>query len=143
MVYLIQFYFVEDLKPENLLSLPDAEQVIQRYLAEVSTLEPSASAAMSGSSIPVVSSHPLIPFGPGDAVSTNFEIQLADFGTAAMVDGQHADTIQPAALRAPEVTIGTGWGTSVDIWSLGCLVRTFNTPIRLIFANKLMMIAVI
>ncbi|KAF9472717.1 kinase-like protein [Pholiota conissans] len=118
-----------DLKPENLLlSLPDAEQVIQRYLAEVSTLESSTSAgAMSGSSIPVVLSHPLIPFGPGDTVSANFEIQLADFGTAAMVDGQHADTIQPVALRAPEVIIGTGWGTSVDIWSLGWLLFEFLT----------------
>jgi len=39
------------------------------------------------------------------------------------VDGNHADaTVQPAALRAPEVILGCGWDSSADIWNLGCLV---------------------
>ena len=41
---------------------------------------------------------------------------------AAMVDGPHADIIQPYALRAPEVILGNSWHTSADIWNLGCLV---------------------
>lgn len=45
---------------------------------------------------------------------------------AAFVDGFHADQIQPYALRAPEVIIGSGWGTSTDIWNLGCIVCIFD-----------------
>ena len=44
---------------------------------------------------------------------------------ATMVDGPHADIIQPYALRAPEVILGNGWHTSADIWNLGCLVSNF------------------
>jgi len=72
-------------------------------------------------------------------IQSNYKIQLTDFGTgeqwlsdtvdltsigysAAMVDGPHADIIQPYALRAPEVILGNGWHTSADIWNLGCLV---------------------
>jgi len=47
-----------------------------------------------------------------------------------MVDGPHADIIQPYALRAPEVILGNGWNTSADIWNLGCLVSksSFQLP---------------
>ncbi|KJA15817.1 hypothetical protein HYPSUDRAFT_58602 [Hypholoma sublateritium FD-334 SS-4] len=58
---------------------------------------------------------------------SNYEIQLTDFGTATMVDGPHADIIQPYALRAPEVILGNGWNTSADIWNLGCLLFEFLT----------------
>jgi hypothetical protein len=34
---------------------------------------------------------------------------------AAFTNGPHADEIQPWALRAPEVFIGSGWGASADI----------------------------
>ena len=49
---------------------------------------------------------------------------------ATMVDGPHADVIQPYALRAPEVILGNGWHTSADIWNLGCLVSksSFQLP---------------
>jgi serine/threonine-protein kinase SRPK3 len=42
---------------------------------------------------------------------------------ATRIDGFHAEEIQPSALRAPEVILGSGWGTSADIWNLGCLVN--------------------
>ncbi|KAF8878474.1 hypothetical protein CPB84DRAFT_330366 [Gymnopilus junonius] len=53
---------------------------------------------------------------------SKFSIGLTDFGTAATVDGRHANIIQPYALRAPEVIIGCGWDTRADIWNLGCLI---------------------
>jgi serine/threonine-protein kinase SRPK3 len=40
--------------------------------------------------------------------------------------------IQPESLRAPEVLIGAEWDTKVDIWNLGCLVRTHQSCIFLI-----------
>lgn len=58
---------------------------------------------------------------------SKFNIRLTDFGTAATVDGRHADIIQPYALRAPEVIIGCGWDASADIWSLGCLIFELST----------------
>ena len=39
----------------------------------------------------------------------------------AHVDG---DTVQPLALRAPEVILGCPWDEKIDIWSVGCLVST-------------------
>ncbi|KZT25370.1 kinase-like protein [Neolentinus lepideus HHB14362 ss-1] len=54
-------------------------------------------------------------------------ITLADFGVAARADGFHVPIIQPVALRAPEVILGCGWGTSADIWNLGCMVFEFLT----------------
>ena len=38
--------------------------------------------------------------------------------------GNHlGETVQPYALRAPEVILGLEWGPAIDIWSLGCMVR--------------------
>lgn len=34
-----------------------------------------------------------------------------------------ASTIQPVALRSPEVLIGAEWDTKTDIWNFGCIVR--------------------
>lgn len=43
-----------------------------------------------------------------------------------------SDLIQSPALRAPEVTIGAPWDIGVDIWSLGCLVRTsYSNHVRI------------
>src|ERR1700689_88208 len=42
---------------------------------------------------------------------------------AVSINGFHSDVIQPFALRAPEVILGCGWDTSIDIWNLGCLAR--------------------
>jgi len=36
-------------------------------------------------------------------------------------------TVQPYALRAPEVILGIAWGPAIDIWSLGCLMFEFAT----------------
>ncbi|KAJ3573590.1 hypothetical protein NP233_g2340 [Leucocoprinus birnbaumii] len=57
----------------------------------------------------------------------DFDVQLTDFGTAAFTNGFHAPKIQPYALRAPEVILGYGWGTSADIWNLGCIIFEFLT----------------
>ncbi|KAF8963317.1 kinase-like domain-containing protein [Flammula alnicola] len=119
-----------DLKPDNILiTLPNAEEAIQRHTTGVS--ESEALPAMPDSSPPVVLSRPIVPFSSDELQNasnlSNYEIKLTDFGTAAMADGPHADVIQPYALRAPEVILGNGWHTSADIWNLGCLLFEFLT----------------
>ncbi|KAK9234398.1 protein kinase, partial [Lipomyces kononenkoae] len=52
-------------------------------------------------------------------------IRIIDFGVASWNDKHLSDLIQSPALRAPEVTVGAPWDTSVDIWSLGCLMIEF------------------
>ncbi|KAI7204565.1 hypothetical protein KC316_g649 [Hortaea werneckii] len=46
---------------------------------------------------------------------------LIDFGEARCGRDVHHGLIQPAAYRAPEVTLGMPWDSSVDIWNLGVL----------------------
>jgi serine/threonine-protein kinase SRPK3 len=48
---------------------------------------------------------------------------LCDFGEARTVKDSYTEHIQPAAYRAPEVFLHLPWGTPVDIWNLGCMVR--------------------
>lgn len=49
---------------------------------------------------------------------------IADFGHAQWIDNSQPqiNPIQPDYYRAPEVILGTGWGSSADIWNLGVLV---------------------
>jgi serine/threonine protein kinase len=48
---------------------------------------------------------------------------LCDFGEGRTGKDWYSEHIQPAAYRAPEVFLHLPWGTPVDIWNLGCMVR--------------------
>lgn len=48
---------------------------------------------------------------------------LCDFGEARTGKDSHTGLIQPAVYRAPEVFLHLPWGTPVDIWNFGCMVR--------------------
>jgi serine/threonine-protein kinase SRPK3 len=48
---------------------------------------------------------------------------LCDFGEARTGKKSYTEHIQPVAYRAPEVFLHLPWGTPVDIWNLGCMVR--------------------
>ena len=52
---------------------------------------------------------------------------LCDFGSAVPLDDgrEHREDIQPDVYRAPEVIIEAPWTQSVDIWNVGCMVRTY------------------
>ena len=58
----------------------------------------------------------------GDKREMLFETVIADFGHGHFDDMHFSKTVQPAALRAPEVAVGLNWDKAIDIWSLGCLV---------------------
>lgn len=46
---------------------------------------------------------------------------ISDFGEALM-GKEHNGLIQPDIYRAPEVILGLGWTSKVDIWNIGVLV---------------------
>jgi serine/threonine-protein kinase SRPK3 len=46
---------------------------------------------------------------------------LADFGNSCWTDRQFTDEVQTRQYRAPEVIVGTGYGTAIDIWSAACM----------------------
>ncbi|KAL1729821.1 kinase-like domain-containing protein [Schizophyllum commune] len=61
-------------------------------------------------------------FGDESGVlSDAVNVVLADFDTAVPEHGDHKQLIQPQDLRAPEVLMGCKWGTSADIWNMGCI----------------------
>jgi len=51
-----------------------------------------------------------------------YKVYLADFGNANWIKKHFTDDIQTRQYRAPEVILGAPWSTTVDLWSLACMV---------------------
>ena len=49
-------------------------------------------------------------------------VKIADLGNACWVDKHFTDSIQTRQYRSPEAIIRYEYGSSVDIWSLGCII---------------------
>ena len=49
-------------------------------------------------------------------------IKIVDLGNACWTHKHFTDDIQTRQYRSPEVLLGTGYDTSADMWSLGCIV---------------------
>lgn len=45
---------------------------------------------------------------------------LVDLGNSCFVDRHTSDFIQTCEYKAPEILLGAGYGTAVDLWSLAC-----------------------
>lgn len=66
------------------------------------------------------------------AVRTLFVISsqgtIAKYSTSVHLteDDQRDHWAMPDGLRAPEVFLGCPWGTPVDVWSVGCMVRSLT-----------------
>lgn len=52
---------------------------------------------------------------------------LSDFGSAVSRHVEHDEDVQPNVYRAPEVCIKAPWSYSIDIWNVGCLVRSHTS----------------
>ncbi|ODV87546.1 hypothetical protein CANARDRAFT_26934 [[Candida] arabinofermentans NRRL YB-2248] len=50
------------------------------------------------------------------------KVKIADLGNACWIYRHFTDDIQTRQYRAPEVILGSNWGCSSDIWSIGCLI---------------------
>lgn len=52
-------------------------------------------------------------------------LTICDLGQAR-IGKVHRGNAMPLPYRAPEVILGMTWGNSVDVWSVGLLVRDFH-----------------
>ncbi|KAG1814958.1 kinase-like domain-containing protein [Suillus variegatus] len=118
-----------DVKPDNVLVCVDCEdEAITRLLEETpsATYEPRFEPTLSPEPIITVKSQPLPNFGLQEDPS-NLKVCLIDYGQATPAKERRVELAQPLLLRAPEVTLGHGWSTPIDVWSVGCLVFEYLT----------------
>lgn len=50
------------------------------------------------------------------------EVKLIDFGSACFENEKLYTYIQSRFYRAPEVILGNGYSTNIDMWSFGCII---------------------
>lgn len=118
-----------DVKPDNVLVCLDYEdEAINRLLEETpsATYEPRFEPTLSPDPIITVKSQPL-PNIDLRKDASNLKICLIDYGQATPAKEHRAELVQSVLLRAPEVTLGHGWSTPIDVWSMGCLVFEYLT----------------
>ena len=114
-----------DIKPQNfLMKISELDKVISCELVTrpAAIYEIPKTMSISELGYCPVTSLPLPIAIDGDRQGFLFETVLSDLGHGHF-DNQHlSQTVQPVALRAPEVALGLNWNRAIDIWSLGCLV---------------------
>ncbi|EAX88572.1 CMGC family protein kinase [Trichomonas vaginalis G3] len=59
---------------------------------------------------------------PENVVLNGNEVRLIDFGCASFTGETVYQTVQSLYYRAPEVIFQKGFGSSIDVWSFGCLL---------------------
>ena len=108
-----------DLKHENILMSFEHESILEQFV-QAQAENPMHEERRDSHSIYLSHNQ----FGPlqtrlGPNVPT-----ISDFGHAQWINKSkpQINPIQPDKFRAPEVLLGLGWGTKVDIWNLGVMV---------------------
>lgn len=59
---------------------------------------------------------------PNSPSLAKLRVKIADLGNACWVDHHFTADIQTRQYRSPEAILGAKYGTSADMWSLGCMV---------------------
>ena len=54
-------------------------------------------------------------------------MQVIDFGSSCFEGEQVYSYIQSRFYRSPEVMLGLGYGTAIDMWSLACILAELYT----------------
>jgi hypothetical protein len=119
----------QDIQPSNILLCIKDKQALHRRLQED---QEEATADTSPNTL--VHSDPLME--EDDLYEDHISVKIIDFGVgissfiiipdnaAAPTDHKFTETIQPIALRAPEVVLGLHWGTPADIWNAASVVSS-------------------
>ena len=55
------------------------------------------------------------------------EVNLIDFGAAVTFDQSRPSQVQTLEYRAPEVVLGCGYDSRIDLWSLACVLFELHT----------------
>jgi dual specificity tyrosine-phosphorylation-regulated kinase 2/3/4 len=71
----------------------------------------------------------------GPPTGANINVKVVDFGSSCFENDKLFVYVQSRFYRAPEVILGAGYGTPVDMWSLGCIVAELVTG-RPLFAGE-------
>ncbi|RSL53551.1 hypothetical protein CEP53_007715 [Fusarium sp. AF-6] len=116
-----------DIKPDNIfVKFCDHSLIESGYLKEV----PIPEQDREETQYCPVPSRPLrgYYFDPSNTRADQFNIALGDWGVSSWTTKHLCETIQPVALRSPEVIIGAPWSASTDWWNLGAvLLEVFRT----------------
>ncbi|KAL6303398.1 kinase-like domain-containing protein [Sparassis latifolia] len=120
-----------DLKPDNfLIELDDVETFIQEAIDDIPPVVYPSVTNADGMVLSYVKSQP-IPVRFEDVQrQAKLKVKVTDLGVACWadkIDEHFTDMVQPSALRAPEVFLGAGWDSKIDIWNVGCLVHEMIT----------------
>ena len=113
-----------DIRPDNILVTWEDESAIDEYFQERRTKPIQYKVRGDGRHVyRKLTEFPALKEPKHDSLMDVLP-KLADFGSAD-VQPEDAVSIQPAGAhhyRAPEVLLGLGWSTPIDIWSLGAVI---------------------
>lgn len=116
-----------DMKPENILLCLNQDQICS--LASLSTnVNRSSSFDLTDALENVQLNSPKASRSSSkqemmlELDGETIEIKIADLGNACWVNRHFTNDIQTRQYRAPEIILGHNYDTSVDIWSIACLV---------------------
>ncbi|KAJ0413300.1 kinase-like domain-containing protein [Aspergillus carlsbadensis] len=120
-----------DIKPDNIfVKFRDYSLVESGYLANVEIPNQNRSEEQ----YTPIPSTPLRNdyFSEADHTRVSeFDIALGDWGVSSWADRHLTESIQPVALRAPEVLIRAPWSASTDFWNLGAIVLEIYRAVRM------------
>ncbi|KAK8840964.1 hypothetical protein M9Y10_027798 [Tritrichomonas musculus] len=131
-----------DLKPENILfTTPPGENSPTRIKPNVSSPSPSSAKGKKrtnhninnnvGANYPFsvqyqsprkIASHFTVSFSVIDNFNLKSQVKIIDFGSSCRQGELIFNYIQSRFYRAPEVVLGSNYGTAIDIWSAGCII---------------------
>lgn len=129
--YLDQTDYKLDIKPDNIfVKFRDYSLIESGYLLEV----PIPQQDREETQYCPVPSQPLRYHyfnEADDARVDEFDIALGDWGVSSWTTKHLCETIQPVALRSPEVLIGAPWDESTDWWNLGAVLLEVFRAVRM------------
>ncbi|KAI6027143.1 kinase-like domain-containing protein [Pisolithus marmoratus] len=131
-------YIHTDIKSDNVLvqipkmSSPQIDDYLQvNPAATYDTYNKPLKEVPFSQSIVFTRSQPLPNIGLSTSLD-NISVCLIDYGEATPVNkAKRGNDYQPPIVRAPEVILGYPWSSSVDIWTVGCLLFEIITDFHL------------
>ncbi|KAF9514809.1 hypothetical protein BS47DRAFT_1328588 [Hydnum rufescens UP504] len=128
-----------DIEADNILFRVNAQEAIIAPILASEPLAIEGSFELKGQSYPILHSQPITPcvrWDDDQLRAENWSISLINLG-----HGLHPGKdplpirVSPPELRSPEMILGAGYNTKLDIWALGCLTFELLTGV-LLFAPE-------